>query len=187
MKKMWLSALIFVSTMTLAVAAQARGGSGGDGVLMSVNAYYNSDKTESQDVGGTAATSKSTGAIYDVKLGYLTGSGFYLGGLYTSRSNDVGGSSTSGSATGASIGYVGTMGFYVMGHYLLSATEQNVYKEGSGYQADLGYLTAIDGHLVVGVELTWRHINYKKDDNDANLDHYTHEQVLPMLTLGYLF
>lgn len=185
MKKMWLSVLVLVSLMTLAATAQARGG--GSGILFTLNAFYNTDKTESQDIGGTATTAESKAAIYDVKLGYLGSSGFYWGGLYTSRSSDVGGSSTSGSATGASVGYVGSMGFYVMGHYILSATQGTNYKEGSGMQADLGYMTAINGSFIVGVELTYRSISYKKDETNTNLDHYKHDEVMPLLTLGYLF
>lgn len=184
MKKMWLSALVLASTMTMAATAQARGS--GSGVLFTLNAFYYSNKAEVQ-AGGATASSESKNSIYDVKLGYLGGSGLYLGGIYTSRSSDSGGTATTGTATGASLGYVGSSGFYLMGHYLLSATEGDNYKEGSGIQADLGYMTAVSGNLIVGVELTYRSITYKKDENNAALTSYKHDEVMPLLTIGYLF
>lgn len=185
MKKMWLSALVLASTMAMAATAHARGS--GSGVLLTLNAFYYSNKAE-VEAGGATVSSESKNSIYDLKLGYLGGSGLYLGGLYTSRSSDSGsGTTTSGTATGASVGYVGSSGFYVMGHYLLSATEGNNYKEGSGIQADLGYMTAVSGNVIVGVELTYRSITYKKDDTNAALDSYKHDEVMPLLTIGYLF
>lgn len=184
MKKMWLSALVLASTLSGAATAQARGG--GSGVLLTLNAFYKTDKAELK-AGGATATSESKSSVYDVKLGYLGGSGLYLGGLYTSRSYDAGGSPTAGSATGASVGYVGSAGFYVMGHYLLSATYGDNLKEGSGLQADFGYMTAVNGGLLVGVELTYRSVTYKKDETNAAMEHYKHDEVMPMLTIGYMF
>lgn len=186
MKNRWFSALLLASSLAFTVTAHARGGSGGSGVMFTLNGFYNTDKTQTQS-GGATTTSDTKGAVYDVKLGYLEGDGWYLGGMYTSRSHDAGGSSTAGSATAGSIGYVGSMGFYAMAHYIFSATEGTNYKQGSGYQGDLGYLTAINGSFIVGVEVTYRTITYKKDENNAALDHYTHDEVMPMLTLGYLF
>lgn len=184
MKKMWLSSVITASVVFLLVTVPAAGAT--SGVLFSLNAFYTTDKVEVES-GGVTSTVDAKDSAYDVKLGYLSNSGLYWGGLYTSRSSDIGGSTSAGTATGASLGYVGSRGFYVMGHYLLSATAGDNYKEGSGMQVDLGYMSAVSGGLILGVELTYRSVTYKKDETNAALDHYKHDEVMPMLTLGYLF
>jgi len=178
--------ILAAATMTLTGIAQARGA--GSGVLFDVNLYYNSEKTETQNTGGTASTtSDGTVALYDIKLGMLTGTGLYFGGIYTSRSNSaLNQSGTNGSAMGGSLGYFGAAGFFIMGHYLLSATD-GVYSEGSGIQADLGYKAGMGGGWLLGAELSYRSLTYKKSSSNASLDHYTKTEVVPMISIGYLF
>lgn len=185
MKKMWLLALVLAFMTTLVTTAQARGGSG---VLFDVNLYYSSSKIETKDIGGAASvTTDGATAIYDVKLGYLSSSGLYLGGIYTSRSNSVlNQSGTSGSATGGSVGYMGSAGFFIMGHYLVSATDGN-YKEGSGVQADFGYKAGISNGWLVGAELSYRSMTYKKNDGNTSLESYKKDEVIPMVSVGYIF
>lgn len=158
--------------------AEARGGGAGTGFLADVNAFVYNSKAKS---GNTTAESNTM--IYDVKLGYLTGSGLYLGGIYTSR-NHSGTLSDSGSATGLSVGYLGEAGFFIMGHYYLTATNGD-YSNGSGYQADFGYLTEVSGAFYVGVELTYRDLTYKKFQGADTT--YELTEMFPMLTLGFIF
>jgi len=189
MKKMWLSTLVLAATMTLAAAtAEARGGGGGSGVLFDVNLFYNSSKIETKDTGGTASvTENGTNAIYDIKLGMLTGTGLYLGGIYTSRSNSVlNQAGTAGSAMGGSVGYFDSSGVFVMGHYLISATD-GVYSEGSGIQADLGYKAGMGSGWMLGAELTYRTLTYKKSSANTSLETYKKDEVLPMMSIGYVF
>jgi hypothetical protein len=189
MKKTWLSTLVITATMTLAAAsAEARGGGGGSGVLFDVNLYYTSYKTETKDTGGTASvTNNDTNAIYDIKLGMLTGTGLYFGGIYTSRSNSVlNQAGTAGSATGGSVGYFGASGMFIMGHYLVGATD-GVYSEGTGIQADVGYKASMGDGWMLGAELTYRTITYKKSTSNAGLDTYKKDEVLPMISIGYIF
>jgi len=158
--------------------AQARSSSG---VMVTANAFmYN---VTTQDTPGTKVDSKMS--IYDFKVGYLTGSGLYLGGLYTMR-NQENGTSEDGKALGASLGYVGAEGFFIKGHYILSA-EREEYKEGTGVQADFGYLTSVTSTFMVGVELTYRSIEYKKNDGIPSLDSRKQEELFPMLTVGFVF
>lgn len=190
MKKRNWPSLVLLSALFLAPAAQARGGGGGggSGVLFDVNLFYTSSKIESKNTGGAATvTTDGSTAIYDLKLGYLPGSGLYWGGIYTSRSNSVlNQSGTSGSALGASLGYMGSNGFFIMGHYLFSATEGDL-SEGTGIQADLGYKAGMGSGWVVGGELTYRSITYKKDASNPSLESYKKDEVLPMISIGYLF
>lgn len=171
--------VIFTTILLASTFAQARYSGGGEGgVLLDLNAFMYNQKSDNN---GT--TSESNTAIYDIKLGYLPGSGLYLGGIYTSR-NHSGNLSDSGSATGLSAGYMGESGFYLMGHYYFTATNGD-YKEGSGYQADFGYLALVSGAFYVGTELTYRSIKYKKLNNvDAD---YTSTELFPMLTVAFVF
>ena len=187
MKKIWVVVLSVASTLAFAGTSHARSG-GGSGVLFDVNLYYGSSKSATKLTGGTETTnSDNSSAIYDIKLGYLSDSGLYFGGIYTSRSDSaLNASGTNGSAMGASIGYFGSMGFFIQGHYLLSA-EYGPYKEGKGIQVDVGYKAGVGSGWLLGGELTYRSIGYKKHDTISNLDTYTLTEVVPMISIGYLF
>ncbi len=151
--------MAFCALVGMTSLAQARVGS--SAVMMTFNIFmYNT--TESNDGGGPEAESKSS--IYDIKGGYLSNSGLYLGGLYTMRSAESAGSKTDGKNMGASIGYIGTNGFFVQGHYIFSA-EYGDYKEGSGYQGDFGYIADVTGSVIVGVRATYRTVEYKSDSS----------------------
>lgn len=163
--------------------AQARGSS--SGVMATLNAYMYNQTTE-VTTGSSSSSSDSKSSIYDIKIGYLSGNGLYLGGLYTIRNSTSGSTSTDGKNLGASLGYVGASGFFIKGHYILSA-EYGDLKEGSGLQADLGYINNVTGNLLVGVELTYRSIEYKKDESNAAIDKYKSTELFPMLTVGFVF
>lgn len=184
MKKMWLSALVISSALAFAGTAQARSGSG---VLFDVNLYYGSTAQSLKAIGGTETKSENSTAMYDIKLGYLTGSGLYWGGIYSSKSYTVlNAEGTNASALGASLGYFGSSGFFIMGHYLASATHGKDLKDGTGFQADLGYKAGVGGNWLVGGELTYRSISFKKDES-IGVESYTLSEVVPMLSIGYLF
>ncbi|WP_295905928.1 hypothetical protein [uncultured Bdellovibrio sp.] len=175
MKAKILALVAVVVASVVAGNAEARGSA--SGVMLTGNAFiYNS----TDDNNGTKIESKNS--IYDIKLGYLTGSGLYLGGIYTLRNSQTGSTTTDGKALGGSVGYVAANGFFVMGHYIASA-ELGDLKEGKGMQGDLGYLTNVTGAFVVGVELTYRSIEYKTTSDTK----YKKDELLPLLTLGFVF
>jgi hypothetical protein len=195
MKKTGISSLIVAASLcsgllTLGSSAFARGGGGGggSGVLLDANLYYHSARTETKDVGGVSKTlSDGTTAIYDIKLGYLMSEGLYIGGIYTSRSDSaLNLSGNSGSATGASVGYMAGTGIFVMGHYLVSGT-YGTYSDGSGIQADFGYKAGMGSGWLLGAELSYRSMTYKKDSSNAALDSYKVTELFPMVSVGYLF
>ncbi|MEN0057342.1 MAG: hypothetical protein AAGB31_00800 [Bdellovibrio sp.] len=179
MKERLFSAVGICAGLFIGTMAQARTSSG---VLFTGNVYmYN---TTEEHTPGSKVDTKSS--IYDLKLGYLNGDGLYLGGLYTLRNHDSGSTSEDGKALGLSLGYIGANSFFIKGHYIVSADKGN-YKEGSGYQVDLGYITNITGSFLVGVELTYRSIEYKKNDSISGFDKMKKEELFPMLTVGLLF
>jgi hypothetical protein len=179
------SSWVLICSVLLGLSAEARGGSG---ILFDLNLFYNSSKAELTQSGGAAdVKSDSTTAIYDIKLGYLADSGLYLGGIYTSRSNSLlNQSGTNGSATGASVGYMGAAGIFLQGHYLTSAT-YGTYSDGSGIQADFGYKGGMGSGWLLGAELSYRSITYKKDSANSGLESYKLNEVIPMISIGYLF
>lgn len=182
MKMSLITSLTLIMLSSVGSIVHARGGSASSGILLTANLFmYNT--TEERTPGGTSNGKES---IYDIKLGYLTGTGLYLGGIYTLRNSEVNSTTFDGNAAGASLGYMGTNGFYLMGHYLLTATD-GYLKEGSGIQADFGYMTEVSSSFMVGVELTYRSLDYKKDDTNSAITKVNRTELMPMLTLGLVF
>lgn len=180
---MYSKAFVFITllfSMALTSQAQARGG-GASGLMLTANVYMYNVTVE--QVPTAKAESKSS--VYDIKLGYLTGSGLYFGGIYSMR-NVTGSSSTDGKAMGASLGYFASNGFFAKGHYLVSA-EYGTLKEGTGIQGDFGYITSVSSSVVVGVEMTYRSIEYKKDESNASLQKLRQDEMFPMFTIGLVF
>lgn len=175
---LFLGALLI--TTIIAPFAQARGSA--SGVMLTANAYMYNTNIDMTPGG----SSKSESSIYDIKLGYLGGSGLYLGGLYSIRKDVSDSSSLDGKAMGASLGYVGASGFFIKGHYLLS-TEYGDFKEGTGIQGDFGYITNVTGAFIVGVELTYRSVEYKKNDTIPGFEKLKRNELFPMLTVGFVF
>jgi hypothetical protein len=183
MKMKIVATALVMATSVCASFAQARGSS--SGVMFTANVFmYNN--SEEVTTGSTTSKGDSKSSIYDIKGGYLTGDGLYFGGLYTMRNAEAGNSSYDGKNLGVSLGYVGVNGFFVMGHYILSA-EYGPLKEGTGIQGDFGYITNVTGSFLVGVELTYRSIEYKKDEDSAGVDKHKKDELLPMLTVGFVF
>lgn len=171
LKVLALCALMMASAASL--QAEARRSS--SGVLFTANAFmYNTEAEQG------SASAKSENSVIDLKLGYLGGSGLYLGGMYSTR--DMNGAD--GNAIAASVGYVGSKGFFIKGHYVASA-ELDEWKEGTGFQVDFGYLSNVTSSFVVGVEITHRSIEYAKHDTVPGK--YKLTETMPMLTLGFVF
>ncbi|CAE79674.1 hypothetical protein AB1A81_08290 [Bdellovibrio bacteriovorus] len=179
MSKKILALAVFMAGSVLSLQSQA---ATSNGVLVNANIFMYNNSTETTPGG----ESKSNSSIYDIKLGYISGNGLYLGGLYTLRKVETDSGSVDGNALGASIGYVGASGFYVKGHYLLSA-EYDTLKEGTGIQADFGYMTNVTSSFFVGVELTYRSIEYKKNEASPGMDSLKISETFPMLTVGFIF
>lgn len=149
-------------------------------MLLDASLYYTSVKTQN----GGGAESSSTFSLYDIRLGKIFQSGWYLGGLYTLRSQSSDSTSESGNAAGVSVGYMGNGGFFVQGHYLFMATNGD-YKKGSGLQIAAGYKVDLSDNWLLGVEITQRIITYK-ELNSLDVDFKTTE-LYPMISIGRAF
>lgn len=175
------TSLVVFIMLVLSLSAEAARSSS-SGIIVTANAYMYNTTTEVTP----GSRTESTSSIYDFKLGYLSGSGIYLGGIYTLRRSEISNVVTDGNATGGSLGYVASSGIFLKGHYLASA-EHGSYKEGTGYQVDLGYLSNVTGPLLIGVELTYRSLSYKKDTDSAGIDKVVKTELMPLLSLGFVF
>lgn len=173
MSKWIISSLLLIASLETQAA-------GGSGALVSFNGFlYNQTRD-------TASSSSDDNTyIYDFKFGAVLTNKIYIGGLYTTRNhNGSTVSSEAGSATGASIGYMGDEGYFLMGHYIFSA-KMGDYSEGSGLQADFGYLASLGSSFGAGVELTYRNIEYKKNAGSSTT--YRVKEMFPMLSLAFQF
>lgn len=169
---------VLITAMMLSGTAFARGAV--SGWMFTANAFMENVTAETSGV-----SSDVKRLHYDLKLGNVSGGGLYLGAIYYSESEASGGVTSDGSGYGPSIGYMGSSGFFIQGHYLLGA-KFGQYSEGKGIQADLGYLTDISPAVVVGVELRYRSVEYK-ELGGVKIDGDKVTRLIPMFTLGFLF
>ena len=149
-------------------------------LLLDASLYYVTLKT--QNGGGSEST--STSSLYDIRFGKIFQNGIYLGAIYTMRSHSTDSVTESGNAAGVSAGYMGSGGFFIQGHYLLTATNGD-YKKGSGMQFAAGYKVDLSDNWLLGVEITQRMITYK-ENTSIDVDFKTTE-LYPMISLGRAF
>ncbi|AHI05850.1 hypothetical protein BDW_06720 [Bdellovibrio bacteriovorus W] len=180
LKAILAGALVF--SMFGATNALARGTANGVLATLSGTITKHTVKVEGQP------ESKEDTLLGDIKIGYLNGNGLYLGGLYgfgnVSNDDGVGNSGDSKVTTyGASIGYVGATGFYLTGHYLFASKFDDL-EEGNGFQIDFGHLSNVTSTFVVGVQVSYKSMEYKVQDIGTKVKT---TDLFPMLTLGFLF
>ncbi len=181
---------LVVSALVLAAGQSFAKGGSGDGVLLSLNPMYKTQKIESSGV--TSADIKST--LMDINLGYQMGNGLYLGLLYITDSIDSSGTKSSITGYGPSVGYMKN-GWFVHGHYILSSeyddntSNADKFNKGTGMQVDFGYLAMISGPFYLGVEMSYRALEYK-NAQISNVDVATSlkfTDMMPKLRLTFIF
>lgn len=155
------------------------------GTLADVGLYYSQTAaTATPSAGNTFDNSTS---VYDVKLGYISESHFYVGGLYTVGSDSqVSASRVSRYTGGAGLGYFAYNGFNLRAYYIFDSTYGD-YKSGTGYQADLGYAINPTSTFYLGVALSLREVKYTTNQTIAAFESWTRKETYPFVTLGFLF
>ena len=155
------------------------------GALFDASVYYGQTEATANPAAGNSWS--NTTAIYDIKAGYISEAGIYVGAVFTSRSdNQVSVDSVSGSSTGVGVGYFGDGGFNLRGYYKFGDTYGD-YNEGTGFQADLGYLLNPTSNFFFGVNLSIRQTQYKSNSTIAGFDSWTRKETYPFFTFGFLF
>lgn len=155
------------------------------GTLADVGLYYSQTAATATPSAGN--TFDNTTSVYDVKLGYISESHFYFGGLYTvGNDNQVSANRVSRYTGGVGLGYFGYNGFNLRAYYIFSSTYGD-YKDGTGYQADLGYAINPTSSFYLGLALSLREIKYNTNQTIASFSSWSRKEVYPFVTLGFLF
>ncbi len=197
MRKMILSKLKIPSFLVvfllgaLAVAAGQRServasyslNSGRTGVLFDAAVYYGQSEATADPAAGNEW--KNLTSVYDVKLGYIFDSKLYLGGEYSTRSDSSMTSTQSGGAGAVGAGLFWGSGFNLRSFYRFNENWGD-YSEGSGFQADLGYMHNITSNFYIGLIASHRQTTFTKNSLIANFKSFTKKDTQPMLTVGFL-
>lgn len=155
------------------------------GALFDASLYYGQSEATANPAAGNSWT--NTTAIYDIKGGYISEAGIYVGAVFTSRSdNQISLATVSGSSVGVGVGYFGDGGFNLRGYYKFSDTYGD-YSDGTGFQADLGYLLNPTSNFFFGVNVSIRQTQYKSNSTIAGFDSWTRKETYPFFTFGFLF
>lgn len=172
-----LTFIVFAFAMT---AAQAE-------IVFAPGISYSKTEIES---GGTT---ELEGTSYDLKLGYVSNSGLYLGAQYAMMGNPLFGDNNDGFAAGPTIGYAHNSGFYALFTYHL-ISEQDVsatstLTDGMGPQIDIGWVFPLNHTFHMGPQITYRSIGYdKQDTGGASTDaDVTITQILPTISFWFAF
>jgi len=162
------------------------------GVLLGVNAfrYTHTASYASANVAEASATHA------DLKLGYITSIGLYLGLQYSTFNDYVTGSSTSTetrTGSGLTLGYR-TSGYYFDYTILLSSqfnrASGTVFGGGSAYIIEMGYNILLGSHFYIGVGIVSKSYSWNESTSAVGvktLATNTHQDYYPSMNFGWLF
>ena len=129
---------------------------------------------------------KATTTIYDIKLGYILENNIYYGVEYSIRNDtQISLATSSGSAAGLGLGYFNDNGFNFRGFYRLSEIFEN-YSNGSGIQADLGYMINLNVNFFIGLAISYRQSTFKTNNTIVAFDTWTRKEIYPFVTVGLI-
>ncbi len=154
------------------------------GTLADLGVYYSQSQATANPAAGNSFSNETS--VYDVKLGYISESHYYFGALYSAGSdNQVSSNKASRGTVGAGIGYFGYNGFNLRAYYLLSSTYGD-YKDGTGYQVDLGYAINPTSSFYLGLAMSLREVNYKTNATISGFESWVRKETYPFITIGFL-
>lgn len=184
MSKLFRTILMIVAGLFLSSNVWAARGGSMSGFLFGVDLSYSQGEAEVKTA--TSSTkSKSTVTSYDLNLGYVSAMDLYLGVLYsTSNSEDELSTKTDASIYGPSVGFFFGPGFSIIGSYLLGG-KYGTYKDGTGFQADLGWRSELGSGFFLGAKLSYKTVDYKHEDDSTTKLKLS--GVQPYISLGFLF
>lgn len=140
----------------------------------------------SNTVSSAEAKASTQNSFLDVKLGYINGGGYYYGGQYTFKNNKDDTSRSEGRGSGFGVGYYWISGFDVRGYYRFHESYGN-YRDGSGFQVNLGYSARLTPEIFLGVLVDYREINFKLYTQDPTVRSTVMRTLQPAVTIGYSF
>lgn len=182
-----LLALVTFGSLALAFApanSQAAMG-GGDQILIGISAVQLSTSTDGPNVGNDDEKKN----LFDAKIGYAMANGFYFGGIYNSRTDELNSAKSERSGYGISIGYH-NMGWFIDGAYYISSTYKlsggTELKDGSGFGFDVGHNFDVLSNVYLGLQISYKSFTYNKAA-DVTVTNKVKSELAPMLNLGIMF
>lgn len=116
---------------------------------------------------------------------------FSYGAIYSMSSNDA--SDANRKSYGISVGYYSVKDFYVNLHYFISSKYSfgsgAEYSKGSGFGADLGFLSKITSSFYVGLVITHRSYSYSEMSAGGSSSSVssTHKELVPLFSFAVAF
>jgi hypothetical protein len=155
-------------------------------IVFSPSFSYMAEEQENAGV----TTSEYTKSFYDFRLGYLSASGLYLGGIYSMSSYDQG-YNQKGFAVGPTVGYKHYAGFFALFSYYLMAELKvdatSTLTDGMGPQVDIGWAFPLTSSFHIGPQITYRSITFDKIDPGAVAVEITQTDLVPAINLWFNF
>lgn len=152
------------------------------GVLVDFGLFYG----QSEAAGNPSTQNfKENVSIYDIKLGYITDSNWYFGGLYSVRNDSDTLGTTNGKAGGLGAGYFFHNNFNFRAYYRFQETYGD-YTDGSGFQLDLEYKVAFSSNFYIGALISHHQTQFTSNNTIAGFSSYTQKDTYPAVTLGFL-
>ncbi len=156
------------------------------GTLFDLGFYYGQSEAVANPSSGNEW--KDITSVYDLKIGYIFDSDFYLGGGYSVRNDSLSSlslNSSSGGTATVGVGWFWGSGFNLRTYYHINESFGD-YKDGTGFQADLGYVVNMTSNFYMGLLYSYRQTTFTSNTTIANFKTWAKKETFPMVTLGFL-
>lgn len=162
---------------------------GGSGVLADVGIF----KFDTETSGLIIGTGKTANTYYDLKVGYVTSSNLYLGGIYSAYTQDNGSNQQRRTLYGLTVGYH-NMGWIFDGSYLIDGQLDNGFnvlmRKGTGFGVDIGYQYFLNTNFFIGGTGSYKSYTfseYAAGGVTTTADNKVKSELYPMILLGFMF
>jgi hypothetical protein len=201
MKKVFSFVFIFVCCVTATAQFSRRGSvssseSSGEGssasfagLLLDATVFYGSAKAISQPVSPMFDPSQSnefdtTSTLSNLKLGWISSGGWYLGALYSDRSDANDNVTTRGRGVGLGLGVFADSGLNLRAFYKFNEIYGD-YTGGEGFSAEATYLIKLSNKFYFGFLISHQQIWYSSNSTIVNFRTWTSKWTHPGLALAY--
>lgn len=169
----------------LSFGRESHAGAGDGGFMLGIS----TTKLDESYDGTTVGTTETTRTILDLKAGYVMPSGLYFGGIYDSRTDQVGSSKTERTGVGATVGYH-NMGWFIDGSYYLTSeiklSSGTKLESGSGFGVDVGKNFDVLQNVYLGLQIAYKSLEYKKAGG-VEVVNKLKSELAPMINAGINF
>ncbi len=152
----------------------------------------------SYTINGSEKVSKETRTPSDIKFGYEMSNNIFLGLIYHSGITTISSSETTTkykrTGYGPAIGYHMSK-YFIHGSYFMSLENdrdnETIFKKGSGFQIDFGWLFKIGSNFSITPELSYRSFSYKErvvgDADPVEVESSADGEIIPQIGVNFSF